>query len=68
MHFVSANRKVFDIRIIYDTNFFTQKLENFTCLSFLSDGNKILTPQKIKLFPYLKNFQDLNQELWQFQE
>ena len=41
---------------IYDTNFFTQKLENFTCLSFLSDGNKILTPQKIKLFPYFKKF------------
>lgn len=39
---------------IYDTNFFTQKLENFTCLSFLSDGNKILEPQKIKLFPYFK--------------
>ena len=56
MHFVSANREVFDIRIIYDTNFFTQKLENFTCLSFLSDGNKILTPQKIKLFPYFKKF------------
>lgn len=41
---------------IYDTNFFTQKLENFTCLSFLSDGNKILEPQKIKLFPYFKKF------------
>lgn len=41
---------------IYDTNFFTQNLENFTCLSFLSDGNKILKPQKIKLFPYFKNF------------
>ena len=39
---------------IYDTNFFTQKLENFTCLSFLSDGDKILEPQKIKLFPYFK--------------
>lgn len=41
---------------IYDTNFFTQNLENFTCLSFLSDGNKVLKPQKIKLFPYFKNF------------
>lgn len=40
---------------IYDTNYFTQKLENFTCLSFLSDGNKILKPQKVKLFPYFKN-------------
>ena len=37
---------------IYDTNFFTQKLETFTCLSFLSNGNQILTPQKIRLIPY----------------
>lgn len=37
---------------IYDTNFFTQKLETFTCLSFLSNGDQILTPQKIKLIPY----------------
>ena len=40
---------------IFDTNFFTQKLETFTCLSFLSDGNKILLPQKLKLIPYFKN-------------
>lgn len=39
---------------IYDTNFFTQSLENFTCLSFLSDGNKILPPNKINLYPYFK--------------
>lgn len=39
---------------IYDTNFFTQELQTFTCLGFLSDGNKILKPQKIKLFPYFK--------------
>lgn len=37
---------------MYDTNFFTQKLETFTCLSFLSNGNQILTPQKIRLIPY----------------
>ena len=37
---------------IYDTNFFTQNLETFTCLSFLSNGSKILDPQKIKLIPY----------------
>ena len=37
---------------MYDTNFFTQNLETFTCLSFLSNGNQILTPQKIKLIPY----------------
>ena len=39
---------------IYDTNFFTQNLENFTCLSFLSDGNKILEPKKLNLIPYFK--------------
>lgn len=40
---------------VYDTNFFTQSLENFTCLSFLSDGSKIIPPSKIQLFPYFKN-------------
>ena len=38
----------------YDTNFFTQELEVFTCLGFLSDGNKILKPQKLKMLPYFK--------------
>ncbi len=40
---------------IFDTNFFTQNLEIFSCLSFLSDGEKILTPQKLKMLPYFKN-------------
>ena len=40
---------------IYDTNFFTQSLENFTCLAFLSDGSKIIPPQKIDLIPYFFN-------------
>ncbi len=40
---------------IYDSHFFTQDLENFSCLSFLSDGNKILKPIKLKLFPYFQN-------------
>lgn len=39
---------------IYDTNFFTQELENFTCLAFLSDGSRILVPKKLKLKPYFK--------------
>ena len=39
---------------VYDTNFFTQKLETFTSLVFLSDGNKILKPQKLQMFPYFK--------------
>lgn len=39
---------------IFDTNFFTQNLETFSCLSFLSDGNKILPPRKLNLIPYFK--------------
>ena len=39
---------------IYDTNFFTQELETFTAIGFLSDGNKILKPKKIGLYPYFK--------------
>ena len=37
---------------VYDSNFFTQNLETFSCLGFLSDGFKILPPQKIKTIPY----------------
>ena len=37
---------------VYDFNFFTQNLETFSCLGFLSDGFKILPPQKIKMVPY----------------
>lgn len=40
---------------IYDTNFFTQNLETFSCLAFLSTGNSIIPPQKIKMIPYFKN-------------
>ena len=39
---------------IFETNYFTQKLETFTALTFLSDGNKILKPEKLYLFPYFK--------------
>ena len=39
---------------IFETNFFTQKLETFTALTFLSDGNKIIKPEKLDLFPYFK--------------
>lgn len=42
----------FQTDYIYDTNFFTQQLETFTALTFLSDGNKIFKPKKIKMFPY----------------
>lgn len=39
---------------IYDTNFFSQELETFKALAFLSDGYKILKPQKIILTPYFQ--------------
>lgn len=39
---------------IYETNFFTQSLETFCALTFLSDGNKIFPPQKTFMFPYFK--------------
>lgn len=40
---------------IYDTHFFTQELETFTAITFLSDGDKILKPQKLQLLPYFLN-------------
>lgn len=40
---------------VYDTNFFTQELETFSCLSFLSNGKKILPPQKLILKPYFED-------------
>ena len=42
---------------IYDNNFFTQELETFTCLSFISNGNNIMPPCKIDLIPYFKSMQ-----------
>jgi hypothetical protein len=39
----------------YDTKFFTQDLETFYSMSFLSDGNKILSPSKLKMYPYFFN-------------
>ena len=38
----------------FETNFFTQNLETFTALTFLSDGNKIHQPRKLKMFPYFR--------------
>ena len=40
---------------IFDTNYFTQQLDTFNCVAFLSNGNSILPPQKIELIPYFKN-------------
>lgn len=42
----------------YDYNFFTQKLETFSCLAFLSDGNKIIKPCKLTMIPYFKEVEN----------
>ena len=39
---------------IFDSNFFTQNLRTFEALTFLSDGNKIISPKKINMIPYFK--------------
>lgn len=39
---------------MFETNFFTQNLETFSALTFLSDGNKIYSPQKLFMLPYFK--------------
>lgn len=39
---------------IYDTRFFSQELEIFVSLGFISDGNHIFSPQKIYMLPYFK--------------
>ena len=36
----------------FDIKHFTQELETFTALTFLSNGNRILKPSKLKMFPY----------------
>ena len=60
-NFLSKNSNIseslnsyFQTDYIYDTNFFTSKLETFSCLAFLSDGNKIMNTQKLNLIPYFK--------------
>ena len=39
---------------IYDSKFFTQNLETFTALTFLSDGNIIYPPKRLNMFPHFK--------------
>ena len=39
---------------IFESKFFTQNLETFTALTFLSDGNIIYPPKKLKMFPHFK--------------
>ena len=46
---------------IYDTNYFSQNLETFKCLAFISDGMKIIKPTEIQMLPYYqKNFIERN--------
>lgn len=40
---------------IFESNFFTQELETFSALTFLSDGKKIYPPQKLKMLPYFNS-------------
>ena len=37
---------------IYDTNYFSQSLETFKCLAFISDGLRIQKPQELQMIPY----------------
>lgn len=46
----------------YDYNYFTQELETFSCLSFLSDSKKIIKPQKLKMLPYFMK-EDYNENI-----
>ncbi len=39
---------------IFDTNAFTQGLQTFATICFLSDGSKILKPRKMGMYPYFK--------------
>lgn len=47
---------------VYNTNYFTQNLETFSCLSFLSTGDSILKPCKIELEP---EFMRKNQKIFE---
>lgn len=47
---------------IYDTNYFSQNLETFHCLAFLSNGTKILKPCTLKMFPYFFKTKGENNE------
>ncbi len=39
---------------IYDTKFFSQTLETFHCLAFLSNGYKVSEPKELKMKPYFE--------------
>ena len=45
---------------IYDTQFFSQELETFESLAFISNGNRILLPQKVHMTPYFQKGKNKN--------
>ena len=45
---------------IYDTKYFSQTLETFKSLAFISDGLKILEPQELKMLPYFEKYLNKN--------
>ena len=45
---------------IYDTKYFSQTLETFKSLAFISDGLKILEPQELKMVPYFEKYSNKN--------
>ena len=47
---------------IFDTNFFTQELKTFYSICFLSNGFNILKPEMLKMIPYFKEDNKLNNE------
>lgn len=46
--------KYYQNDFLYDTNFFTQELETFSCLAFLSNGTQMKKPFKLQMIPYFK--------------
>ena len=43
---------------IFETNFFSQNLKTFEALAFLSNGFRILKPEKLNMLPYFKHKED----------
>ena len=46
----------------FDYNYFTKELKIFEALTFLSDGNQILEPQKLKMIPYFLEEDKINEQ------
>lgn len=44
----------YEKEFIYDVQFFTQELQTFQAIVFVSTGDKIIKPQKLELIPFFK--------------